>query len=277
MTLAVVVAWRGRTELERCVRSLLDSTERVGAQIVVVNFGGNKRECVRLLPRHHRRVQVEHVSGHKFFSKPCALNIGAAMTKADVLFFSDCDILYEARMITRMYRTILGASDLFCTVKNVRETKREGSRKPGLIKVFGYNLFIRLRNGRTHWIDDSEEDAATGGRAAPGLLMVRKSHFLKIGGYNSHLTGWGFEDQDIISRLVLMLGLRRMTLGSAQHISHSVESRTRFYRDADQWASRDRAFRQALQNYNSGLFSGTYKVDLHSARSGSGRSVPGRS
>jgi N-terminal domain of galactosyltransferase len=99
---------------------------------------------------------------------------------------------------------------------------------------------------------DNEEDAEKGTRQAPGLLLVRRSDFMRIEGYNGRLHGWGWEDQDMIARLTLGAGLRRIQRGVATHLSHGDTARIAHYPPVrDRWESRDRMFRQALSNYDS--------------------------
>jgi hypothetical protein len=114
---------------------------------------------------------------------------------------------------------------------------------------------------------DNEEDAEDGTRQAPGLLFARREHFEAINGYNAHLHGWGWEDQDMISRLTLGLGLTRINEGRAIHISHDDQARIGFYPPvASRWESRDRMFRAALSNYDNNCFAGTFSQDVERLR-----------
>ena len=92
-----------------------------------------------------------------------------------------------------------------------------------------------------------------GTRTGPGLVVVARKHFLAVGGFNSALTGWGFEDYDFQIRLQLMLGLKRRTFGRALHLSHeSVDGRETDWRNQQ----------TCLENYGRGLFTGTYRADI---------------
>ena len=37
-------------------------------------------------------------------------------------------------------------------------------------------------------------------RGFTGLVCLRKSHFLSLGGYDEDFAGWGFDDDDLVSR-----------------------------------------------------------------------------
>ncbi|HUO38480.1 MAG TPA: galactosyltransferase-related protein [Mycobacterium sp.] len=118
-----------------------------------------------------------------------------------------------------------------------------------------------MMNGRTLQIIDDEPDPSRPTRRAPGLLVVRRSHFLEVNGFDSNLHGWGWEDQDMIARLTLGVGLHRISRGNAIHVTHDDNLRVSEYREKDQWATRDRSFRSALANYDRGWFLGTYARD----------------
>jgi hypothetical protein len=130
------------------------------------------------------------------------------------------------------------------------------------VVAFGYELHIKTADGRRLEIIDSEEDSQTGLRNAPGLLLVRRDDFVAINGYNAGLHGWGWEDQDMIARLTLGRGLRRVMAGNAIHLSHDDHARIAHYPAvASRWESRDRMFRTALANYDDNNFRGTYDRD----------------
>jgi hypothetical protein len=93
--------------------------------------------------------------------------------------------------------------------------------------------------------------------------MTHRESFERLGGYDGRLHGWGWEDQDMIARLTLGEGLRRVQSGHVRHISHADEARIRYYPPVkDRWESRDRMFRQALANYDCGHFAGTLAADV---------------
>jgi hypothetical protein len=150
----------------------------------------------------------------------------------------------------------------FATLAGVRESERN-SRRAGHVVRFGYQLRLRTADGRELEILDHEEDAEDGTRQAPGLLMVRREDFLRVDGYNAELHGWGWEDQDMISRLTLGAGLERIQHGHALHLSHDDQARIGAYpATRDRWESRDRMFRTALANYDRADFQGTYRQDV---------------
>jgi len=259
--LSIVVSWCDRDEIDRSIPSLVAAAKAVGGDVTVVNFGGSSTRLSFLLANATRDVNVIGVEGQSFFNKSAAQNIGAYHSKQPYLFFCDCDIVLPTDAIKTIIEK-LSVEGTFATLAGVKESQTN-SREARHVTSFGYELNINTADGRHLRIVDNEEDSLNGTRQAPGLLVVRRSDFLAINGYNSRLHGWGWEDQDMISRLTLGQGLSRILHGQALHISHDDHARlARYPKVASRWESRDRMFRAALNNYDDANFSGTYDIDV---------------
>lgn len=260
--LSMVVSWRDRVELERALPSMLTALDAVDGDLHVVNFSGTPELLEAQLGAHADRVNVVEIGGERYFNKAAAQNLGAAHSRGEVLFFCDCDIVLAPDALSGMLALLAEDERRFGTLAGVRESETN-SRRANHVVSFGYELNIRTADGRRLRIVDNEEDADDGTRQAPGLLFVRRGHFEAVDGYNGRLHGWGWEDQDMISRLTLGLGLERVQSGSAVHLSHDDQARIGFYPPvSSRWESRDRMFRAALDNYDRRDFSGTWRADL---------------
>lgn len=258
--LSIVVSWRDRKELGRALPGLVASARLVGGDVTVVNFGGSRDALREQLDGSD--VHVVELENQQYFNKARAQNLGAAHSAQPYLFFCDCDIVLEPATVAALVQRLHATPGTFATLAGVRESELN-SRGGNHVVCFGYHLRIRTRDGRVLEIVDNEEDANDGTRQAPGLLLVRRSDFLSINGYNSRLHGWGWEDQDMIGRLTLGAGLTRIQDGVAIHLSHDDEARMAAYPPfKDRWESRDRMFRQALANYDAADFRGTYDADV---------------
>jgi hypothetical protein len=265
--LSIIVSWRDRMELATALPSLLSSASAVGGDLTIVNYGGSPALLRDQIGSHIDAVRVVEVVGEQYFNKGRAHNLGVAHTDLPMLFFCDCDIVLEPTVFRDLVQRVARNTGTFGTLAGVRESKRN-SRNGKHVVCFGYELRIRAADGRELRIIDHEEDAESGTRHAPGLLVVRRTDFLSIGGYNSklHVYGWGWDDQDIIARLTLGGGLRRVTQGTATHLSHDDQARVQAYPMSDRWESRDKMFRKALDNYDRGDFQGTYDADVRTPR-----------
>jgi hypothetical protein len=257
--LSTIVTWRNRPQIARCAGSFVELCRRLDGEVVIVDMGGDAAQLAAHLGELRRAVTVVRLEAQEF-CKPIAQNVGAARSHHPLLFFCDCDTVLDIDAIVDLVRSVQADEQAFGSVAHVRESEPAGLAR-GQILTFGYQLSITLVNGRTLQIVDGEPDPLHPTRKAPGLLVVRRSHFVEVGGFDSNLRGWGWEDQDMIARLTLGAGLRRVSRGSALHITHDDASRVAEYREKDHWATRDRSFRQALANYDRGAFVGTYARD----------------
>jgi hypothetical protein len=259
--LSIIVSWRDREELGRALPGLIASAALLNGDVTVVNFGGSLEMLRAQLAGSKRDVHVLNFENEQYFNKARANNLGAAHSRQPCLFFCDCDIVVAPQIVADVVGRLQATAGSFATLAGVRESEAN-SRRANHVVCFGYQLKIKTRDGRDLEIIDHEEDATDGTRQAPGLLFVRRSHFLSINGYNSRLLGWGWEDQDMIARLTLGAGLTRIQHGEALHLSHDDVARMAAYPPfKDRWESRDRMFREALANYDAADFRGTYDAD----------------
>ncbi|WP_313249240.1 galactosyltransferase-related protein [Stenotrophomonas indicatrix] len=260
--LSIVVSWRDRAELGQSLPTLLAVSEAVGGDVTVVNFGGDRALLDPQVAPYRERIRIVEVHGEKYFNKAAAQNVGAWSTQQPLLFFCDCDILLDLPSTVALVKRLAAHPGCFGTLAGVRESELN-SRGANHVVSFGYELKIRTADGRQLNIIDNEEDSGDGTRQAPGLLFVYRKDFEAINGYNAGLHGWGWEDQDMISRLTLGNGLVRISDGSAIHISHGDEARIGAYPPvSSRWESRDRMFRTALANYDAANFDGTFAQDV---------------
>lgn len=240
---------------------MVGTAKRLGGDVTIVNFGGCDKSLRRQIASCRSNTRIVEVRSQRYFNKAKAHNLGAFYAHHPVLFFCDCDIILEPIATAALARSLLERTGVFATFASARESSPNSRRARNVVR-FGYELRIETRNGRELRIIDYEEDANDGTRQAPGLLLVRREDFIAVNGYNGRLQGWGWEDQDMVSRLTLSAGLERMTDGSAIHISHDDAARTANYAVADRWENRDRMFRQALAYYDDSDFAGTYDRDV---------------
>jgi len=82
---------------------------------------------------------------------------------------------------------------------------------------------------------------------------------LEIGGFNSELQTWGWEDDDVLVRLQYVLNLRRVQKGEALHLTHGDDRRAL---GGTRSQSDQLNFIRCCRNYNKGLFLGTYHADV---------------
>ena len=265
--LSIIVPWYNRQELKLALLNLAKSMEEIGGDITIVNLGGDQELLESQVKDWKKFLSIINITSQGNFNKPVAQNIGASYAKFPYLFFCDCDIILPPGILLSLFNKIKENNNVFGTLAGIKETEIN-SRKANNLILFGYELRLKIADGTEVKIVDNEEDAEVGTRQAPGLLLVKRSDFEKINGYNSQLDGWGWEDQDMICRLTLKGKLTRISWGTAFHISHDDETRMQGYHNYDdRWQSRDKMFRRALANYDQDFFMGSYTKDIKSYKS----------
>lgn len=261
--ISIIIPWFNRAELKEALPNIIANAEYVSGNVTIVNFNGDREFIDEQVGNLKKKLKIIHVSKDSVFNKPAAQNIGAHYTNHDYLFFCDCDIYFqEPTTLYHLFEKVKQHGKAFGTLEGVKETKLNARNASNLV-MFGYQLNLKIADGTKVTIIDNEEDASDGTRQAPGILLVKRTDFELIGGYNSKLDGWGWEDQDMICRLSLSAKLQRISCGKAMHISHDDESRMLGYKNYhDRWYSRDIMFRRALANYDMNNFMGTFGVDV---------------
>ena len=256
--ISIIIPWKNRVEIYRSLDCFMEVASAINGEVILVNYTGILDKS---LMKQYRALRIIEVQDQHYFNKACANNIGAVHARYSKLFFCDCDIILETNIILKCVE-YLDQKSSFVTIKNIQEEKLNAISQNNIV-CFGYRLTIKTIDNRSVEIIDFEEDSKTGVRNAPGLLFVNTSDFELINGYSGVLQGWGWEDQDMICRLTLGLGLTRHQYGKLLHLSHDDYARLGEYPSvSNRWESRDKMFRTALSRYDQNEFSGTYREDV---------------
>jgi hypothetical protein len=214
------------------------------------------REALAGLPEHIHDVSARRET----FNKSFAQNIGAANAAGETLLLLDTDVILEDDLFTLAGESL--GQRAFLTVASVRESghKQNGCYGEGL--ELAYITEISVPCGRTIRLETNRVKPHAGVRSGPGLIAVRRAHFLQVGGTNSALEGWGWEDLDLIARLQFELGLERVQAGRVLHLSHQDTARALGGRSRVE--SEQENYLTCLANYTAGLFQGSFHEDVRS-------------
>ena len=251
--LAVIVPWHDRFEVRQTLETNREHFAAADAEVVVVGCGGDHGWLARtLLDDREASVPTKLVAfdPHRF-NKSLAVNLGVAHTKADTLLLLDADIFLEPQTLPDLRAGV--SDESYATVATVKETD-PAELATGAISELGFLTSILLDDGRAVTFETSSRNMQTGARSGPGLAMTRRKHFLAVGGMNSGLVDWGWEDIDLAVRLELGLGLNRRPAGMVRHFTHSSTPNAR--------ASESQNMARAIAAYHDGVLTGTYSADL---------------
>lgn len=240
----IITSDRNRDVLEALIPNIA-KWRHLSYEVVAVGFGLSPsgyrilgRVCTRL-------VRVED----RPFNKSLGINIGVAASRMKDLFLLDADVQVGSRTLAAGQRAL--DSGQFATIGRVRERDpvKQVYQGESYIKLCFQDKTVNICTAKT---------SSDGRRSGPGLIFLRRNWFVDVGGMNSRLKGWGWEDIDLICRLQAKLGLKRRELGSAIHLSHH-ESNCRLAKQRLQ--SEASNMQVCLENYRRGDFTGTYRSD----------------
>lgn len=262
MALSIIIPWCNRPEIAVTLARNDDEFCAISAEILLVNCGGRPEGLRSLLPPMRSPVTIINVAADRF-NKCRALNVGAAEARFDSLFLLDADMLLEQGVLRDATKSL--TEKTFVTIARVRESQPQSDSEfpSGIVRAstYGELVFVDGRKviyqrGRFYHEDCS--------RAGPGLMFVSKRNFLCVGGMNSTLEGWGFEDLDLHIRLKAVLSLKHFQVGAVTHLSHGDELRC--ISGKARWASAEANRSRCLHKYASLNFSGSFDEDCASTR-----------
>lgn len=220
----VVITTMNRSSAKTVCAYYLSSGFFSSNKIIVVDFSPQSPASCALkkLSLSFENILYFPVEGRTYFNKSLALNLGVSLSKSPQFLFCDADVMVTSSTLNQLAQ--------------------------------------RTRSGEAFMIENVVETEDASVRAGPGIISVARSDFLRVGGYNSALTGWGYEDRDFIERLNLS-GCTVSALGSAFHMSHSNALRVQNYDNKDRRSSRENNYR-ASQLMQRGDLRGSYASDV---------------
>lgn len=215
--ISVVIPWCDRPEIETTLVANQFVFSQHDLEIVIVNAAGDCEALAEQLRRAgDTRVRAFYLPEARFNRSLCR-NMGVFASKGQFVFLVDADIVLKSDLLADGLR-ILGSGSNFVAAERIVESKPKGIRaRPFLaerivtteyITTDGRRAVLRMRT------------SSLGGRPGDGIILARRSDLVEVGGLNSDLTGWGFEDSDLQLRLQFKLNLTRVEVGEVTHLSH---------------------------------------------------------
>jgi glycosyltransferase involved in cell wall biosynthesis len=252
---SIIIPWRDRAELAKTLEANLRFIAEWQAELLIVNFGGDSQWLDGIVDQHDTRLRVIEVRVDRF-NKSRALNIGIHFARAEYVLLLDADvILTDFDLHLAMARVDGGA---WVGLKKIVESA-SAEKRSGRIAQFANYFELVLSDQRVVRVETKRTYFSDGARSCPGILFLRRQDLLDIGGFNSALVGWGWEDIDLHVRLGLILGRESSEMGAGLHLSHGDENR--FFLGSSPAENNHRNRQICMGLYDAGMFEGTYEQD----------------
>lgn len=251
---SVVVPWWNRPELRHMLDANGPLLTRHGAEVVVVNCGGDAADAAAQLAGYTAAPVRHVVIPDAVRNRSLARNLGALCSTGSVLFFLDCDVILQSDIFAEA-TPLLEQEDCFVTIRKRVESRPERVLHQAFLKETTHTREMVCTDGRRAMT--KQTFGVDGSSSGIGQMLVKRADFIHIGGYNSALEGWGFEDDDVVLRLQFVLGLRSMMIGEAVHLTHGND-----LRGGSPQHDLRRNRRACFDNYSRGAFDGTYAEDV---------------
>lgn len=162
--------------------------------------------------------EYTHFINQGLVQKCVGYNIGAKIAATDILVFLDVDIIVDCNKLLECINESQMNNTLECLIGYngcAFYMTQAGEHK--FLKTLNVDdLHENVKN--LHLVTSNANEYALLGntRAVGGCLIMTKSSFERINGFNPFFKGWGYEDNEIISR-AHRLGLEVTKSGIADH------------------------------------------------------------
>lgn len=167
-------------------------------EIIIVNDDKTIDPIHKTIIETYPNVRILFLENHDEFRKSEAFNQGAKHSNNNILCFYDVDILVDPKFLEWAQNEILeGIADhvypyngLFIDIQ-----------KKFFPQIYAFDFSIMLTELSERHIGWSNENLAIASTNSPGgICMISKTAFDRIGGFDPHFVGWGYEDTDFICR-----------------------------------------------------------------------------
>jgi glycosyltransferase involved in cell wall biosynthesis len=209
--MAAVVATRDRPELlARCLDTLLPAAAAVDAEVIVVDSGPSSSDTAALVARSYPSV--------RYLRQPrpglsLARNTGLHATEADVVAFTDDDVVVDPAWLARIRGVFDAEPRAVCVTGLIMAAELDTPAQLWLERLGGYAKgFTRERYDLlTHRRDDALYPFDLGRFGSGANIGVRRRDFVTLGGFDEALgrgtPARGGEDLDAFRRILKAGGL----------------------------------------------------------------------
>jgi len=255
-SISVVIPWCDRPEVATTIAANSSWLQEFRCKLVIVNCAGNS-SWLRTNLSSVKNVDISVLElPSKSFNKSLAVNLGLTIADADLILTLDADVILDD-FLREAIPLCDGQSCV--TLRRVRESDFVSGSQ---VELDQFKVTLTLRSGSHKAVVETRSvDFREGARSAPGILLTDRKHLVDVGGLNSGLASWGWEDIDLLARLQLKCALRHHQAGFGTHLSHNDDLR-QFGDFKSRAESESRNSEVCISRYRTGDFEGTLEQDL---------------
>lgn len=259
VNLEVIIPVKDRFEVIQCVQSL--KVVELISKIIICDGGSTDVNCIKSLQSLKNQDKVEVLCFPEIgFNKSRLINKGIFHSQAEFLLISDADIIWNQAALHTMLNFVTAGSNRVCYIKSVEETHPTNTIA---LKRDAYTYKIRVEQNNA-FIDIVLYNHKNNSRPGCGLICVKRNTLLTLGGYKEIFTGWGWEDQDLLMR-ALLLEMQIFATGKVIHLSHSDEVRNKHNGNLAPSQSRNFNIISCSQSLSNGVLTGDLPIKIEKA------------
>ncbi len=262
--ISVLIPWKDRSELEYTLERNQSEFEAVGAEVLVINCGGDIEQLLSM----QRRLRIPFLrlieTAQLSFNKSLGFNVGSSFARADRLMMLDSDVVFEPNLIVGMRERLCAGVCVAVewmqeSSQNLKQTFTPPS--PPKTEMIRTNIMeFRFADGTARNVVTHRYSLSKQRRSGLSLLMMDKSDFVAVEGFHSAIGSWGWEDNDLHLRLQWRRGLTVVEYGTVHHLSHDDSQRA--LQGRSQMESLNANLLSAVSRYEIGDLLGTYTADV---------------
>lgn len=173
----------------------------------------NNKKLIEILSNNYGSSSISYIVLEGSFSRGQALYKGVTLYKNhDLLFFVDVDIVFSSNTLQRIRQNTFESKKVYF---------------PIVYSLYNPKAFNRTFNFENYESFKSElhldENLGFWRQFGFGIVSLYKSDFVKLGGFNVSITGWGMEDVDFYDNVIKSpLNIIRSVDPNLIHVYHPV-------------------------------------------------------
>lgn len=128
------------------------------------------------------------------FNKSWAINVGFRHSSGQVIAIGDCDLFMDKLALTNSLNQCLNTFDAINPYSDLIDLSKEISDEVSVLDIDASIL-------ENHTIDKNREQSGEYLCFSGGIILLKRSLFEKIGGFDERFEGWGGEDDAMDVRI----------------------------------------------------------------------------